>query len=448
MDMRKTGWLLSAALITVAAPGFAQDTQSAGPVSGTASAAGQELTNAGDIVVTATRRAEALSDVPIAVSAVSAESLQNSGANDIRQLNQLAPSLLVSSTGSEANGSARIRGIGTVGDNPGLESSVAVFIDGVYRSRSGIGLNELGEIDRVEVLRGPQGTLFGRNASAGLIHIITKKPSFELGGYAELNYGNFDYVRAAGAVTGPITEQLAARLDAVYVKRDGFYHDVTNNTDVNDRDRYFLRGQLLYEPSEDLSVRIIGDYTHRDEKCCGAVYIDETVAPANRNLLTSQNTIIAALTGLGEPAAAFSNPFARNLYVSPGRTYKGLTKDWGVSGEINWSLGGVNLTSITAYRDYRANQGSDTDYSFVDILYREPGNSAYQREFRTITQELRLQGSAFDDRLDWLVGGYYANEKLDLTDNLKFGSQYGRFATCRLVGAFGLQAAGFLSRVI
>ncbi|MDO9488170.1 MAG: Plug domain-containing protein, partial [Sphingomonadaceae bacterium] len=108
-----------------------------------------------EIIITATRRATALSDVPIAVSAVSAETMQNSGANDIRQLNQLAPSLLVSSTGSESNGSARIRGIGTVGDNPGLESSVAVFVDGVYRSRSGIGLNELGEVERVEVLRGP-----------------------------------------------------------------------------------------------------------------------------------------------------------------------------------------------------------------------------------------------------------------------------------------------------
>ena len=112
-----------------------------------------------------------LADVPLAISAVSAETLERSGATDIRQLNQLAPSLLVSSTGTEANGSARIRGIGTVGDNPGLESSVAVFIDGVYRSRSGIGLNELGDIERIEVLRGPQGTLFGRNASAGLITI-------------------------------------------------------------------------------------------------------------------------------------------------------------------------------------------------------------------------------------------------------------------------------------
>ena len=132
-----------------------------------------------DIVITAQGRRQVLQDVPLAVTAVGGEQMQNSGANDIRQLNQLAPSLLVSSTGTEANGSARIRGIGTVGDNPGLESSVAVFIDGVYRSRSGIGLNELGEIERVEVLRGPQGTLFGRNASAGLIHIITRRPEFD-----------------------------------------------------------------------------------------------------------------------------------------------------------------------------------------------------------------------------------------------------------------------------
>src|SRR6476661_5061155 len=167
-------------------------------------------------LVTPQGRRQALQDVPLAVTAVGGDAMQNSGASDIRQLNQLAPSLLVSSTGTEANGSARIRGIGTVGDNPGLESSVAVFIDGVYRSRSGIGLNELGEIDRVEVLRGPQGTLFGRNASAGLISIITRRPDFQLGGYAELTYGNYNDVRAAGAINIPFTSELAGRIDAVY----------------------------------------------------------------------------------------------------------------------------------------------------------------------------------------------------------------------------------------
>ena len=123
-----------------------------------------ESPNNGDIVVTATRRSQRLSSVPIAVSAYGTVALQNSGATDIRQMTQLAPSLLVSSTGSEANATARIRGIGTVGDNPGLESSVAVFIDGVYRSRTGSGLNDLGEVERIEVLRGPQGTLSGRNS--------------------------------------------------------------------------------------------------------------------------------------------------------------------------------------------------------------------------------------------------------------------------------------------
>ena len=196
---------LSAACLALAVPSlaFAQEAPQA------------EDASDGEIVVTAQGRSQLLSDVSVAISAVSAETLQNSGANDIRQLNQVAPSLLVSSTGSEANGSARIRGIGTVGDNPGLESSVPVFIDGVYRSRSGIGLNELGEIDRVEVQRGPQGTLGGRNSSAGLISIYSKKPSFTFGGSGELTYGNYDFMRGATSVTGPISEQLAFRVDGV-----------------------------------------------------------------------------------------------------------------------------------------------------------------------------------------------------------------------------------------
>src|SRR3569623_27833 len=183
--MSKSVWLMSAGILGLAAtPASAQDnttptgqtspTQQAGQVGGDQPTANDD--NGSTIVITAQQRPQVLQDVPIAVSAVSAQSLQNSGATDIRQLNQLAPSLLVSSTGTEANGSARIRGIGTVGDTPGLERSVAVFIDGVYRSRAGVGLNELGEVERIEVLRGPQGTLFGRNASAGLIHVITAGP--------------------------------------------------------------------------------------------------------------------------------------------------------------------------------------------------------------------------------------------------------------------------------
>ncbi|QXQ06490.1 TonB-dependent receptor [Sphingosinicellaceae bacterium] len=422
------------------------------PVTPTAAA---NRNDPGEIVITATRRNQTLSNVPIAVSAVSQQSLQNSGANDIRALNQLAPSLLVSSTGNEANGSARIRGIGTVGDNPGLESSVAVFIDGVYRSRTGSGLNELGEIDRIEVLRGPQGTLFGRNASAGLINIVTAKPSFDLGGNAEATYGNYDYYRLAGGLTGPIiADKLAARIDGVYVKRDGFYKDVTGTDGRdNDRDRYFVRGQLLFTPTDDISVRLIGDYTHRNEKCCAAVYVStretqdvtaNTTTPGFNTdgafVTNPNNRIVDILKSLGGVFPTPGDPYSRQVTVSPGRTYRNTTTDWGGSGQLDWDLGGVKLTSITAYRQYKAGGAGDIDYSNVDITYRADDGNAYRR-FKTFTQEVRLNGSLFGDRLDWLVGGFYSHEKLQVVDNARFGTQYGAFASCRVVSSISPNAA-------
>jgi len=451
--MSKSFWLLSAGLTALATPAYAQDDPAA-----PAGAATVQETQSGepDIVITAQGRRQILQDVPLAVTAVGGEAMQNSGANDIRQLNQLAPSLLVSSTGTEANGSARIRGIGTVGDNPGLESSVAVFVDGVYRSRSGIGLNEMGEVERVEVLRGPQGTLFGRNASAGLIHVITRRPELgDFSGYGELTYGNYSQIRAAGAVNVPLGETMAGRIDAVYVHRNGFYRvaNPTGGTEsrVNDRDRLFVRSQLLFEPNDRLSFRLIGDYTTREESCCGAVYLDRATTPEIGDLNNpavplstgavppaNGNNIINVLRDLGQPLAGFSNPYGRTIYINSGRTFVGNTEDWGVSLEGNWDLGGATLTSITAYRDYTSGQPGDIDYSQVDILYRaDPG---VVRQFQTFTQELRLHGSGFNGRFDWLVGAYYANEDLTLTDNLRFGNQYGRFANCRIVSGGGLAA--------
>ncbi|MEH3101128.1 TonB-dependent receptor [Sphingomonas adhaesiva] len=429
----------------------AQATDTTAPTSPTNASRNADV-DSSDIVVTAQGRAQVLADVPVAVSAVSAETLQNSGANDIRQLNQVAPSLLVTSTGSEANGSPRIRGIGTVGDNPGLESSVVVLIDGVYRSRAGIGLNELGEIDRVEVLRGPQGTLGGRNSSAGLISIVSKRPSFTFGGNAEITYGNYDFWRFAGGITGPISETLAFRLDGVYVKRDGFYNDRANNTTVNDRDRFFGRAQLVYEPTDAISFRLIGDYTKRKETCCAATYVSQTMNEQIGNLLnpvasvnagvaagSNGNNIINVLRDLGQNLGAFNQNFSRDISVTPGRTYGGDMQDWGVSGQLDWDFGGVKLTSITAYRDYYNTQAGDVDYGTVDILYNaDDGNN--RRGFRTFTQELRLNGTLFDDRVDWLVGGFYMDEKFRGRNNLRFGNQYGRFATCRLVSGGGLAA--------
>lgn len=441
--MRKSLLLATAGLTAIAPPALAQETDTPTDIVETAAV------DDNVIVVIAQGREQRLQDVPIAVSAVNAESLQNSGASDIRQLNQLAPSLLVSSTGNEANGSARIRGIGTVGDNPGLESSVAVFIDGVYRSRSGVGLNELGPVERIEVLRGAQGTLFGRNASAGLINIVTLGPSFDLEGYAAATYGSFDTVRLEGGLNFPIGGTVAARIDGVYLERDGFYNDIVNGGTVNDQDRYLVRAQALWEATPDLSFRLIGDYSNKDEECCAAVFLTPAIAPGatinaaldpfagpggSGSLVSMQNPIIPVLVALGQDPRAFTDdPYDRNIYPSAGRSYAGETTDWGISLETSWESGAVELTSITAYREYDNNQASDTDYTGVDILFRAPGDDAGSRRFETFSQELRLQGSAFDDTLDWLIGAYYANEDLTVTENLKFGSQYGAFAPCRVI---------------
>ncbi|QPQ54666.1 TonB-dependent receptor [Allosphingosinicella flava] len=454
--MTKSIWLLSAGALAMSVPAYAQDnssetSQTTVTEQSAAVQQDQDIDEANDIIVTAQGREQILQDVPLAVNVVDAEALQNSGATDIRALNQLAPSLLVSSTGSESNGSARIRGIGTVGDNPGLESSVAVFIDGVYRSRTGIGLNELGEIDRVEVLRGPQGTLFGRNASAGILNIVSKKPNLNaMEGYGEFTYGNYDLLRLGAGITGPIGESgLGYRLDGVWVQRDGYLkvNDPQGGTEsrLNDRDRYFVRGQLSYEPSSDFEVRLIGDYSKRDESCCGAVYLetretyDPTPGVAGDYAYRPTNRIVNILQALGEtfPNSVNGNPYRQNPYnrvasVTPGRTYRNETEDYGLSGQIDWDAGFGTLTSITAYRGYKAGGAGDIDYGRADIAYR-PADGNNFRKFETFSQELRLQGSAFEDRLDWLVGAYFANEDLHVADNTRFGEDYGAFAACRVV---------------
>ena len=390
----------------------------------------------GDIIVTATKRNQTLATVPIAVSAVTGDQLRNAGAVDIRALNQLSPSLLVSSASAETSGSARIRGIGTVGENPGIESSVATFVDGVYRSRSGVGLTELGAVDRIEVLRGPQGTLFGRNASAGLISVTTSQPNFDPQGYATVSYGNYNAIRIEGGVTGGLSDKVAARIDGAWFKRDGFLENVINGEDVNNRDRWLLRGKLLIQPNDDLKILLIGDYAKRDEDCCAGAYSPAQTAAldGSGNLIVSNNNnVINILRSLG--GVITDTPSNRQTSITPGRDFHSNVTDWGISGQLDWSFadGKINLTSITAYRDWSLGRGQDLDFNNVDILYR----TNQTNEFRTFSEELRLQGELVDNRLNWLVGGYYANEKLAVQDDMKYGQQYQQYANL-LIAPTGL----------
>lgn len=373
-----------------------------------------------EIIVTATRRERSIMEVPLAVSAYGAEQLELSGVTDIYHLMRIAPSLhMGAGQGETVGATARIRGIGTNSDNPGFEPAVGLYVDGVYRNRAGVGYNELGAIERVEILRGPQGTLFGRNASAGVVSIITAGPDAEPSGYGDISFGSYDSTRIeAGASGGDAASGIALRLDSVWHKRDGFLEDPNYDRSYNDRDRLFVRGQLVYEPNPDTTVRLIADYTNREEECCAAVgLVRGPTADIVQGISVAQ-TRNPAIVGI-----AF-DPYDRKATVSAGSGYYQGMDEAGVSLEINASTGVGRVTSITAIRDWQTERGMDIDYSVVDIGERPHGESA--TGFKTFTQEIRINGEA--GPVDWLVGAFYADEKLDYTDVLEFGVGYSPYA--------------------
>jgi iron complex outermembrane recepter protein len=373
-----------------------------------------------EIVVTATGRPQVAQDIPVAVSVIGGDALENSGISDIRGLRQITPSLQVTTGQSSATGvQLRIRGIGTAGDNPGFEPAVGVFIDGVFRARAGVALADLPPIDRVEVLRGPQGTLFGRNTSAGALSITTQGPAFELGGYAEASYGNYDEIELKAGITGPISEMAAVRLDAGYHQRDGYIQDVNADRSFNNIDRYFVRGQALFE-NEAIKVRLIADYAKTDEQCCGALNTGSGFVVGGAAFAAS--SVVEALSFANGGLDGIVRPFSgsgRRMATSPNRDLSEAVEEWGISGQLDWEFGDVTLTSITAYRDWSADRNQDIDFSGLDRAYRE----GYETGIRDFTQEIRLKGTAFNDRVDWLVGGFYLNEKNTLTDRVRFGTQ-------------------------
>jgi iron complex outermembrane receptor protein len=406
----------SAAVVGAAVFGFA----------GIASAQTQDgpASNVDDIIVTAQKREQSLQDVPIVVTSLNQEALNNAGVRDIKDLQILTPGMTVTSTTSETSTTVRIRGVGTVGDNPGLESSVGVVIDGVYRSRNGVGFGDLGELERIEVLKGPQGTLFGKNTSAGVVNIITEAPSFTPGYDASLTWGNYGAMGASGSVTGPITDKLAMRLYAARRVRDGFYNvDLGDGprTDATDQNQDFFttRGQLLWLPSDDLSLRLIADYSKRDENCCVGVQI--RTGPTYPFIDGLSNG-----TGQRPPNATFSGlPFSRTAFANRGTEQE--VEDKGISLEGNLDLhrwGDATLTSVTSARSWEGVNGQDIDYTGADILYRNPDGD-YGFKVENLTQEFRLAGAT--DRLDWLVGAFATREKITRTDSYVFGPDYTPF---------------------
>src|ERR1700692_4816582 len=376
-----------------------------------------------EIIVTAQKREQNIQDVPISVIALSAQQLKEGGVTDIKNLQALTPGLTVTSTTSENVTTARIRGIGTVGDNPGLESSVGVVIDGVYRPRNGVGFGNLGEIEQIEILEGPQGELFGKNNDAGVISIVTKRPSTTFGVTAEATGGNYNDREINASVTGPLGDISAARFYAGYQKRDGFM-DINTGLGPNSDDRtdnrnmYTMRGQFLITPSDAVNFLVIGDYTKRNESCCGAVQTVDGPFFGIMNALAS----IPALGGQTGAVAVASPPLSttsRQAYAN--QPIAQQIRDMGISGELNWDIGPAKLTSITAWRDNTIVAGNDVDYSGIDIV-QEPANEGNQVDFKQASEELRL--AAKSGPLDWLVGGFFASEILTSNTAIYAGNAF------------------------
>ena len=388
-----------------------------------------------EIIVTATRRERSISDVPLAVSAYGAEQIEMSGVTDIYHLMRITPSLLLSTGQGESVGAtARIRGIGTNSDNPGFEAAVGLYVDGVYRNRAGVGYSELGEVERVEILRGPQGTLFGRNTSAGVVSIITAGPNPEGSAYADISVGSYDAIRVEAGVSGGDSDSgLAARLDGVWHERDGFLEDANDDRTYNNRNRLFLRGQLVYEPNEDTSIRLIADHSTRDEICCAAVGLVRGPTADLIQGVAIQQTRNPAIVGI-----AF-DPYDRKATVSSSSSYYQGVDESGISIEINADLPLGRVTSVTALRDWQTERGMDIDFSAVDIGERPYGESV--TGFETLTQEIRINGEA--GPLDWLVGAFFADEKLNYHDSLDFGVGWSAYANSIAAGVAAGVGGGF-----
>jgi outer membrane receptor protein involved in Fe transport len=384
-----------------------------------------------DIVVTAQKREEALQDVPIVVNALSSQMLEDAGVRDIKDMESLVSGFTVTSTQSEAQTTARIRGIGTVGDNPGIESSVGVVIDGVYRPRNGVGFGDLGEIERVEILKGPQGTLFGKNTSAGVVNIVTKRPTGDRTAYAEVTGGDYGAIGVAASYGDAFSDSVSFRLYGTTQQRDGF-NDVavgagpSDATEDQDQDFSAARAQLRFQPTDDFDINFALDFSKRDENCCASVTIVRGPTAAILDALVPD-------TGV----APVADPFAREAFAN--RATSQEIEDKGVTLNVGWdtqAFGGARLTSITAQRQWDSLNGLDIDFSTADLLYRDPEESDNYTEFEFLSQEFQLAGAS--SRVDWLFGLFYSDEKLARNEAYRVGAAYEPYMSISALSAINL----------
>ena len=372
-----------------------------------------------EVIVTAQKREQSLQDVPVAVSAFSAEMIERTGVKDMFDLQVNAPSLIVGQTQTSTTTTFSIRGVFTSSQNFGLEPSVGLYVDGVYRARQGSMINNMVDVASVEVLRGPQGTLFGRNTPAGAVQLNSIAPDFEGTGFLEATGGDYDLLGTSGAKSFTLIEDvLAVRATGFYMERDGYVDwigpdGVKEDDAFNDRDRWGARLQALFTPRDDLTMRLIVDHSEVNEICCGSgswknnfepqdggtLPADPALNPLPANGPTDQYVVAGG--GIVIDQSDFYD-----YAVTAAREPKSENEDEGVSLQIDWDTDFALLTSITAYRSHDSYDDADILFTNLDGAYRV--NNADQEQF---TQEFRLSGEG--DKLTYVGGLYYYYQELN-----------------------------------
>lgn len=357
-----------------------------------------------EIVVTARRREEKLQSVPAAVSAISGELLDHSYTVNTQSLSQLVPSLYYNSA-NPRNTAYTIRGLGSntlsvSAANDGIEPGVGFYVDQVYHGRPATASFDFTDIDRIEVLRGPQGTLFGKNTAAGAIHVMSREPTFERESNAEISMGEFNFTQAKGSISGPVLgDTVAARVSGQLTKRDGVIRNVSTGEDLNELDSYALRGQLLFLSGDDLKLRLIADVSDLDAACCTQNFL--RVGQSQRS---AARQFPALAAGLGY------EPPSRDVYDRLTDIDADLnidTQDGGVSLIADWNLGNKTFTSVSAWRYWDWDVANDRDYTGIPIqtTQRIPSRQdQYSQEFRLATND--------NGPLNYVTGLYFYTQRI------------------------------------
>jgi iron complex outermembrane receptor protein len=339
-----------------------------------------------EILVTAQKRSENLQDVPIAVTAFTSETIQTAGIDNVVDVSNLTPSLSQFSNLSPFTTTLFIRGIGTAQNDPSLEPSVGTFVDGIFIGRTGLGMNDLTDIERIEVLQGPQGTLYGKNTNAGAISVITKRPNLEeFEGYVEATVGDYSMGQLTAAASGPLGDNVAFRLSGSIHERDGYF-DNAGADDLNDADDWNVQGKLLWTPTDSLIFLLSASHVDRDTNCCGADAIQDDIVLeeyANRGLPADKN-----------------DPYDYDMGNDLQNKFS-LESDL-VSLHIEYDADWGEITSITGWNDYDWTSSTDGDFSRLNMIHIIDEHN----EGDSFSQELRLD-SSIGENIDYMLGLFY-----------------------------------------